>query len=121
MEQNQNTNGQLQPKEVISVEEHIPSEPVTPEIVTTASAEAKEETPTAVTQPQTDSMEVHKHPHHVMHKKKWSEYLLEFFMIFFAVFLGAEQPRAAEKLNTAFFSPAQELDDSGVIEALYKK
>lgn len=33
-------------------------------------------------------MEVHKHPHHVMHKKKWSEYLLEFFMLFLAVFLG---------------------------------
>jgi len=33
-------------------------------------------------------MEVHKHPHHITHKKKWGEYLLEFFMIFFAVFLG---------------------------------
>lgn len=37
---------------------------------------------------QTDSMEVHKHPHHVMHKKKWNEYLLEFLMLFLAVFLG---------------------------------
>ncbi len=35
-----------------------------------------------------DTMEVHKHPHHVTHKKKWTEYLLEFFMIFLAVFLG---------------------------------
>ena len=35
-----------------------------------------------------NTMEVHKHPHHVMHSKKWSEYLLEFFMLFFAVFLG---------------------------------
>lgn len=33
-------------------------------------------------------MEVHKHPRHVTHKKKWTEYLLEFAMIFFAVFLG---------------------------------
>ncbi len=33
-------------------------------------------------------MEVHKHPHHVTHKKKWGEYFLEFLMIFFAVFLG---------------------------------
>ena len=33
-------------------------------------------------------MEVHKHPHHVTHKKKWEEYLLEFFMLFLAVFLG---------------------------------
>ena len=42
-----------------------------------------------VNQNQTDnpSMEVH-HPHHLTHKKKWTEYLLEFFMLFFAVFLG---------------------------------
>jgi hypothetical protein len=38
-------------------------------------------------QPNAD-MEVHKHPHHVTHKKKWSEYLLEFLMLFLAVFLG---------------------------------
>ena len=38
-------------------------------------------------QPSTN-MEVHKHPHHVTHKKKWGEYLLEFFMLFLAVFLG---------------------------------
>ena len=35
-----------------------------------------------------ENMEVHKHPHHVTHKKKWPEYLLEFFMLFLAVFLG---------------------------------
>ena len=39
-------------------------------------------------QPSAKTMEVHKHPHHVTHKKKWGEYLLEFFMLFFAVFLG---------------------------------
>jgi hypothetical protein len=39
-------------------------------------------------QQSTENMEVHKHPHHVTHKKKWTEYLLEFFMLFFAVFLG---------------------------------
>src|SRR5205814_6953925 len=38
-------------------------------------------------QPATN-MEVHKHPHHVTHKKKWGEYLLEFLMLFLAVFLG---------------------------------
>ncbi len=32
-------------------------------------------------------MEVH-HPHHPTHKKKWAEYLLEFFMLFLAVTLG---------------------------------
>lgn len=35
-----------------------------------------------------ENMEVHKHPHHVTHKKKWGEYVLEFLMIFLAVFLG---------------------------------
>jgi hypothetical protein len=35
-----------------------------------------------------ENMEVHNHPHHVTHKKKWGEYLLEFFMLFLAVFLG---------------------------------
>ncbi|GAC1592647.1 MAG: hypothetical protein NVS3B19_14370 [Ginsengibacter sp.] len=33
-------------------------------------------------------MEVHKHPHHVTHAKKWGEYFLEFIMIFLAVTLG---------------------------------
>ena len=37
---------------------------------------------------ETENMEVHKHPHHVTHKKKWTEYLLEFLMLFLAVFLG---------------------------------
>jgi hypothetical protein len=32
-------------------------------------------------------MEVH-HPHHSTHKKKWGTYLLEFLMLFLAVFLG---------------------------------
>ena len=32
-------------------------------------------------------MEVH-HGHHLTHKKKWTEYLLEFLMLFLAVFLG---------------------------------
>ena len=32
-------------------------------------------------------MDAH-HPHHITHKKKWGEYLLEFFMLFLAVFLG---------------------------------
>ena len=40
------------------------------------------------TQHNVENMEVHKHPHHVTHKKKWGEYLLEFFMLFLAVFLG---------------------------------
>src|SRR5689334_20169537 len=41
-----------------------------------------------VTNDSNDTMEVHKHPHHITHKKKWGEFLLEFLMIFFAVFCG---------------------------------
>ena len=41
-------------------------------------------------------MEVHKHSHHVTHKKKWGEYLLEFFMLFLAVFLGFVAENARE-------------------------
>ena len=33
-------------------------------------------------------MELHKHPQHLTHKKRWGEYLLEFLMIFLAVTLG---------------------------------
>jgi hypothetical protein len=47
-----------------------------------------EDTETITPIQQTENMEVHKHPHHVTHKKKWGEYLLEFFMLFLAVFLG---------------------------------
>ena len=36
---------------------------------------------------ESENMEAH-HPHYVTHKKKWGEYLLEFFMLFLAVFLG---------------------------------
>ncbi len=34
-----------------------------------------------------ENMEVH-HPHDITHKKKWGEYLLEFFMLFLAVTMG---------------------------------
>jgi len=34
-----------------------------------------------------EAMEVHHHPH-LHHKKKWTDYLFEFFMIFLAVILG---------------------------------
>ena len=47
----------------------------------------KDTEPISINQ-ETENMEVHKHPHHVTHKKKWGEYLLEFFMLFLAVFLG---------------------------------
>ncbi len=62
---------------------------------------------------ESENMEVHKHLHHVTHKKKWGEYLLEFFMLFFAVFLGfvAENIREhsienerAEELAVSFYN-----------------
>jgi len=46
------------------------------------------ETDTGISNLEIENMEVHKHPHHVTHKKKWGEYLLEFIMLFLAVFLG---------------------------------
>ncbi len=68
----------------MSEEQNIPEEETTDN-----SSQSTEENvqPVTDTQLQTE-MEVHKHPHHVTHKKKWTEYLLEFFMLFFAVFLG---------------------------------
>jgi len=60
--------------------------------------------------PVVENMEVHKHPHHVTNKKKWGEYLLEFSMLFLAVFLGfiaenirehyVEQQRAKQYAST---------------------
>jgi len=55
-----------------------PSEEITPSA----------DTETINPKQETENMEVHKHPHHVTHKKKWGEYLLEFVMLFLAVFLG---------------------------------
>jgi hypothetical protein len=43
-------------------------------------------------------MEVHKHPHGVRYKKKWGEYVLEFLMIFLAVFLGFLTENMKEKI-----------------------
>ena len=43
-------------------------------------------------------METH-HPHHVTHKKKWAEYLLEFFMLFLAVFLGFVAENVRENIT----------------------
>jgi len=54
----------------------------------TQSNLSAEALPKAEDKQETENMEVHKHPHHVSHKKKWPEYLLEFLMLFLAVFLG---------------------------------
>ena len=70
--------------------------------------------PSSVTNPDLNipEMEIHKHPHHVTHKKKWGEYLLEFLMLFFAVFMGfiaenirenyVEEHRAKEYAQSLF-------------------
>ncbi|HEV8285381.1 MAG TPA: hypothetical protein VGQ09_13785, partial [Chitinophagaceae bacterium] len=94
MEQNQNTNEEAQPQPPTAVEvkdfsENIASE--TSAIIGETKATTLNPLPqaeTSIIEPQTETMEVHKHPHHVMHKKNWAEYLLEFFMLFLAVFLG---------------------------------
>jgi len=114
LEQNQNSNKQLPPPQVSAAE--VKESSGSPSETTNSLPKAEKETPTFPLQssnipaedfsktdiePKTDTMEVHKHPHHVMHKKKWNEYLLEFFMLFLAVFLGfvAEniRERAVEK------------------------
>ncbi len=58
------------------------------EIILPAGEAGSQKQTIEVKELQTENMEVHKHPHHVMHKKKWGEYLLEFAMLFLAVFLG---------------------------------
>jgi len=65
--------------------ENIPEEIISRE--ETAAPETGEQ-PLNTLNELNDNMEVHKHPHHVTHKKKWGEFLLEFLMIFFAVFCG---------------------------------
>jgi hypothetical protein len=66
--------------------EHFPAKTHAQQPQTTnLSAEALAQ---ADNKPETENMEVHKHSHHVTHKKKWGEYILEFFMLFLAVFLG---------------------------------
>jgi hypothetical protein len=72
-------------------------------------------------------MEVH-HPHHPTHKKKWAEYLLEFFMLFLAVTLGffAENVRehqvVIERKNQNLEAMIEDLrGDSVQIEARTKE
>jgi hypothetical protein len=57
------------------------------------------DTETITPNQETKNMEVHKHPHHLTHKKKWGEYLLEFLMIFLAVTLGFFAESYRENLN----------------------
>jgi len=97
LEENQNTNEQLQPQEVPAAEikanagNKISEEPIHSPVEKNSSTNVQPESqiPISISEKvETETMEVHKHPHHVSHKKKWNEYLLEFFMLFLAVFLG---------------------------------
>lgn len=129
MEQNQNSNEQGQPgnqsaSQVNETSEGLlfPKESTTHEIRETTTATQPK---TSNSKPETDSMEVHKHPHHVMHKKKWNEYLLEFFMLFLAVFLGflaenfREHQVEKEKAKQYLFSFYEDLEnDTSRINAL---
>jgi hypothetical protein len=56
------------------------------------------ETDTGISNQEIENMEIHKHPHHVTHKKKWGEYLLEFIMLFLAVFLGFSAENLRERI-----------------------
>jgi hypothetical protein len=47
-----------------------------------------EEFDTAISNQGIENMEVLRHPHHVIRRKKLTEYLLQFFMLFLAVYLG---------------------------------
>lgn len=94
-------------------------------------SESETKPETSNQQTTTDNMEVQKHPHHVMHQKKWSEYLLEFLMIFLAVFLGfiaenkreqrAEQKHAkeyAKSFLTDLISDTVEINQSASFDRL---
>jgi hypothetical protein len=69
-------------EEHLDIPTNIKSENPSDDIIPTTDTE------TIISTQETENMEVHKHPHHVTHKKKWGEYLLEFLMLFLAVFLG---------------------------------
>jgi hypothetical protein len=100
LEENQNINQQPQSQEKPAVEEEQPG--ITSEtrsVLPNATSETStvpahssnlsaEDFSKTDNEAKPDTMEVHKHPHHVMHKKKFGEYVLEFFMLFLAVFLG---------------------------------
>jgi hypothetical protein len=69
-------------------EEHLDNPTNTQPDISSNDIIPTQDTETINLNQETENMEVHKHPHHVTHKKKWGEYFLEFFMLFLAVFLG---------------------------------
>src|SRR5258705_5688729 len=80
--ENRNTNPE-------NVNEHFPEDSQAPKAVDSSQSAPDSHRDSSRQQQQaTENMEVHKHPHHLTHKKKWGEYFLEFLMLFLAVFLG---------------------------------
>ena len=65
-------------------------------------------------------MEVHKHPHHVKHKKKWNEYLLEFFMLFLAVFWALLRKMSESQQRNLRFNDARLLRTKKLATELIK-
>ena len=66
----------------------MPDEKLDPDQNSTQDNPPQSPNPSIDNDSKSSGMEVHKHPHHVTHKKKWNEYVLEFLMLFLAVFLG---------------------------------
>ena len=105
----------------------LPSQSQKPNISAEDLSKTNTEAPITNHQLQTAGMEVHKHPHHVMQKKNWGEYLLEFFMLFLAVTLGffAENIREhyTEKTNAKRYleSYSNELLQQKKVFEEYKK
>lgn len=72
-------------------------------------------------------MEVHAHPHHVTHKKKWGEYLLEFLMLFLAVTLGffaenlREHVTEQRRAKAYAISMIRDLKDDTIQLRIYKE
>ena len=89
-EKNINPNSEQKNKELKKekIEQHVPGDSHTTRQPITSDQ-----------QPSTENMEVHKHPHHVMHKKKWEEYFLEFLMLFLAVTLGFFAENLRERIT----------------------
>ena len=56
------------------------------------------ETDTGISNQEIENMEVHTHPHYATHKKKWGEYVLEFIMLFLAVFLSFSAENLRERI-----------------------
>ncbi len=98
--EDQNIPGEDLKNEIQNAAEEIVNE--TPQKETIARIETNQIS--EISTSEINEMEVHKHPHHVTHKKKWGEYLLEFIMLFLAVFLGF----IAENIRESFAEHNQE-------------